>query len=278
MNATTRRRIGAALSAAAITAVGLGLAGAITAGAASVGVPGVATDTHATPAAAMAGTYELYVSYDHGPRFTDEGQLYLNSDSSWSLQNYSDGGTWSTVGQTLGMSDFDTGSPNGAVWGVKVSGTNLGSATSPGKYLVGGGGDRSDLFYAVFTSSDVPAHARSGEPTLAAAVRSHNGSATFPGTYNTFVGGNEYQTVYTSYHTWSLSGGYCDAGTYLNFKVKIGSKITYTDIQADNGCDVDLLWMAKEHGPTKLGTASKPGTIADSPGGVYNHFYAVLAG
>ena len=84
--------------------------------------------------------------------------------------------------------------------------------------------------------------------------------------------------MYTSYNTWSLSGGYCNAGTYLSFKVKIGTKVTYTDIQADNGCDVDHLWMAKEHGATKLGTASKHGIIAEDPGGVYNHFYAVLAG
>ncbi len=278
MNATTRRRIGAALSAAAIMAVGIGLAGTTTAGAAPGDVTGRTTGTRATPAAAIAGTYEIYISISHGPVFTDDGQLYLNADSSWSLSKYGDRGTWATVGKTLGMSDFDNGASSGAVWGVGVSGKNLGSATSPGKYLVGGGGDRSDLFYAVLISSDVPEHAPSGGTTLTAPVRSHSGKATFPGTYNTFVAGTEYQTVYTSEHTWSIPGGYCNAGTYLNFEVKTGSKTTHTDIQADQGCGVDLLWMAKEHGATKLGTASKPGVIADSPGGVYNHFYAVLAG
>ena len=84
--------------------------------------------------------------------------------------------------------------------------------------------------------------------------------------------------MYNSDGTWSMPG-FCNAGSYLSFKVKVGTKVTYTDIQADNGCGVDLLWMAKEHGTTKLGTAAKQGIIADSAdGGVFNNFYAVLAG
>ena len=63
---------------------------------------------------------------------------------------------------------------------------------------------------------------------------------------------------------------------YLSFKVKSGTRTTYTDVQADNGCRVDHLWMAKEHGASKLGTASKPGIIAEAPNGVFGSFYAVL--
>ncbi len=83
--------------------------------------------------------------------------------------------------------------------------------------------------------------------------------------------------MYSSDNSWSMPG-FCNAGTYLSFKVKNGTKTTFTDIQADQGCSVDHLWMAKEHGATKIGTASKQGIIVESAlGGVYNHFYSVLA-
>jgi hypothetical protein len=83
--------------------------------------------------------------------------------------------------------------------------------------------------------------------------------------------------VYNSDNTWS-EPGFCNAGTYLSFKVKSGTKITYTDIQGNEGCAADHLWMAKEHGASKLGTASKPGIIAEAAlGGVYANWYAILA-
>ncbi len=272
MKAKTKYRVGAVLSAGVISAVGLGFAGATTAGASPGDAAAGGTGTHATPAAAMAGTYEIFLNSGSG--FVDSGQLYLNSNSSWSMQDYTDGGTWETVGQTLGMSDFAAGYANDSAWGARVSGTKLGSATKPGEEL---GADVGSLtFYAVFTSSAVPAHARSGRPTLTAAVRPDSGHATFPGTYNTFIGGSEDQTVYNSDNTWSMPG-FCNAGTYLSFKVKTGTKTTFTDIQADQGCSVDHLWMAKEHGARKLGTASKQGIIAEEPDGVFNNFYAVLA-
>ncbi len=275
MKAKTKYRIGAAVSAFAISAVGFGLAGATTAGASSADATGGATGTHATPAAATPGTYELFINAGSG--FEDVGQLYLNSDTSWSLQNYSDGGTWDTVGAALGMSDYNAGYTDDAAWGAKVSGTNLGSASKPGTFLAA---DLAEYtWYAVFTSSGVPAHAQARGPLATASVRPDGGQATFPGTYNTTIGGTSgYQTVYNSDNTWSMPGGYCNAGTYLSFKVKVGTKVTYTDIQADNGCGADHLWMAKEHGTTKLGKSTKQGIIVESGlGGVYNSFYAVLA-
>ena len=165
--------------------------------------------------------------------------------------------------------------PDGAVFGAKVAGANLGSATKPGTF------DAANLsefpWYAVFTTSAVPAHTPSGGPLFAAGARPDSGHATFPGTYNTFIGGTEAQTVYNSDGTWTIPG-FCNSGSYLSFKVKVGTKVTFTDIQADNGCAVDQLWMAKEHGATKLGTASKQGIIANSAdGGAFNNFYATLA-
>ncbi len=272
MRTITKYRIGTALSAAAISAVALGLAGTTASAAAPRDATGGSAGTHVTPAAAMVGTYEIFLNTGSG--FADSGQLFLNSNSSWSLSNYTDGGTWDTVGKTLGMSDFDAGYPDDSAWGAKVSGGDLGSAAKPGEEL---GADVGSLtFYAVFTSADVRAQARSGGPTLTATVAPHVG-ATFPGTYNTFISGNEDQTVYNSDNSWSMPGGFCNAGTYLSFKVKSGTKVTWTDIQADQGCGSDHLWMAKEHGTTKLGTSLKPGIISEEPGGVYNNFYAVLA-
>jgi hypothetical protein len=275
MNGTTKYRIGAALSACAISAAGFGLAGASPAGAAPRDVTAGGASTHGIAAAAATGTYELFINYGSG--FGDYGQLYLNSDTSWSLQTFSDGGSWSTVGQTIGMSDFNAGYTNGAAWGAKTSGMNLGSASKPGKEIAADVG--SFTWYAVFTSPAVPAHAaHSGGPLLTAAVRPQSSSATFPGTYNTVVSGNDFQTVYNSDGTWAAQGGFCNKGTYLSLKVKKGTVITYTDIQGDMGCGVDHLWMAKEHGATKLGTATKPGIISEAPSGVFNNFYAVLAG
>ena len=71
--------------------------GATTAAAVAADVTEGAPGTHATPAAVMAGTYELFLSFGSG--FGGEGQLYLNSDTSWSLQRFSDGGSWATVGR-----------------------------------------------------------------------------------------------------------------------------------------------------------------------------------
>ena len=272
MIATTKSRLGGVLSAAAISVVGLGLAGVTPAGAAPGNAAGGATGSHARPATAMVGTYEIYANYGSG--FVDDGQLYLNSDNSWSFQDFPDGGTWETVGATFGMSDFNGGYTDGAVFGAKVDGANLGSATKPGTFNAANTAEFP--WYAVFTSSAIPAHTSSGGHPFAAAARPDSGHATFPGTYNTFVGGNEAQTVYSSDGTWSIPG-YCNAGSYLSFKVKVGTKVTYTDIQADNGCNVDQLWMAKEHGATKLGTPTKQGIIASAPDGVFNNFYARLA-
>ena len=128
MRTTMNRRIAAGVSAVAVSAVGFGLAGATTAGAAAADAAGAAHGAHAIPAAATPGTYEIFLNVGAG--FFDAGQLYLNSDSSWSLQDYTDGGTWDTVGATLGMSDFNAGYVDDAAWGAKVSGTNLGSAAS----------------------------------------------------------------------------------------------------------------------------------------------------
>jgi hypothetical protein len=279
MNGTTKYRIGAALSACAISAAGFGLAAASPAGAAPRDVTAGGASTHGAPApapeAAATGIYELFINYGSG--FGDEGQLYLNSNTSWSLQDFSDGGSWSTVGQTIGLSDFNAGYTNGAAWGAKTSGTNLGSAKKPGKEIAADLG--SFTWYAVFTSPAVPAHAtHSDGPLLTAAVRAQSSSATFPGTYNTFISGNDYQTVYNSDGTWAAQGGFCNKGSYLSLKVKNGTVTTYTDIQADMGCGVDHLWMAKEHGTTKLGTATKLGIVSEAPSGVFNNFYAVLAG
>jgi hypothetical protein len=273
MKAKTKYRIGAALSAAAVSAMGFGLVGATTAGAAPGNAAGGATGSHARPATAMVGTYEIYANYGSG--FVDDGQFYVNSNNSWSFQNYPDGGTWETVGATFGMSDYNGGYTNDAVFGAKVDGANLGSATKPGTFNAA---DVAEFpWYAVFTSSAIPAHTSSGgHPFAAAAARPDGGHATFPGTYNTFIGGNEDQTVYNSDGTWSMPG-FCNAGSYLSFKVKVGTKVTYTDIQADSGCSADQLWMAKEHGATKLGTATKQGIVAEEPYGVFNYFYSVLA-
>ncbi len=277
MKAKTKYRIAAVLSAAAVSTMGLGLAGATTAGAASAdstaGGTGNGTAAHVRPAAAMVGTYELF--FNSGSGFVDSGQLYLNSDTSWSMQDFTDGGSYWTVGQTLGMSDFNAGYPNGGALGVKVSGSNLGSPAKPGELLAAD--DGSLLFYATFISPTVPAHVvRSSGPALTAAARAAGGHATFPGTYNTFAPAGEVQTVYNSDNTWSQPG-FCNAGTFLSFKVKVGTKITFTDIQADEGCGVDHLWMAKEHGANKLGTASKPGIIAEAPSGKFATWYATLA-
>ena len=81
------------MSAAAVSTMGLGLAGATTAGAAPADVTagGTGTSAHATPAAAKAGTYELF--FNTGSGFEDVGQLFLNSDTSWSMSAFSDGGS-----------------------------------------------------------------------------------------------------------------------------------------------------------------------------------------
>ena len=274
MNANTKHRIGAALSVCAISAVGLGLTGISPAGATGRDIAAAGTGSHVTPDGASTGTYELYANFGAG--FADEGQLYLNSDTSWSLEDFSDGGSWATVGQTIGMSDFAAGYTNGAAWGAKTAGTSLGSANKPGEELAADVG--SLTWYAVFTSPSIPVHAsHSNRPLLTATTGTHNAGATFPGTYNTFVSGLEVPVAYNSDGTWASQGGYCNAGSYLSLKVKNGTKVTYTDIQADMGCGVDHLWMAKEHGATKLGTAAKPGIISEAPGGVFNSFYAVEA-
>lgn len=274
MSTTMKRRIAAGVSAVAISAVGFGLAGATTAGAAPADSTGAAHGAAATPAAATSGTYEIFLNTGSG--FFDAGQLYLNSNSSWSMQDYTDGGTWATVGATLGMSDFSAGYENDAAWGVHVvSGTKLGSVSKPGEELAADVG--SLTFYAVFVSASVPAHVvHAPGATLAAAVRPASGRATLPGTYNTTIGSEEFQTVYNSDNSWSQPG-FCNAGTYLSFKVKNGTKVTWTDIQADQGCSTDHLWMAKEHGATKIGTAAKQGIIVDPGVGVFNNFYEVLA-
>ena len=115
--------------------------------------------------------------------------------------------------------------------GAKVSGPDLGSATKPGEFLAA---DLAEYtFYAVFSSSGVPAaHARSARPLATATATVRPDKATFPGTYDTFISGAEDQTLYNSDNTWSMPGGFCNAGTYLSFKVKNGTKVTWTDIQA----------------------------------------------
>jgi hypothetical protein len=276
VRATTKYRIGAAVSAFAIAAAGFGLAGVTTAGATPADSTGSAPSTHATPAAAaaMTGTYKLY--FNLGSGFVYSGALYLNADTSWSLGNYSDGGSYHTMGQTLGMSDFTAGYTSGGAWGVKVSGKNLGSASKPGTFLAANVADYP--FYAIFLAPTTPSpHARSGGPVATAAARPQSSHATFPGTYDVFGVVPGVETVYNSDNTWS-DPGYCNAGTYLSFKVKSGTKVTYTDIQGDEGCAADHLWMAKEQGASKLGTASKPGIVAEAAlGGVYAHWYATLA-
>jgi hypothetical protein len=275
MRTTMKRRIAAGVSAFAISATGFALAGATTAEAAPADATGATQGTHAIPAAATPGTYEIY--FNTGSGFFDAGQLYLNSNNSWSMSEYLDGGTWETVGATLGMSDYDAGYADDAAAGAKVSGTNLGSASKPGLLLGAGAG--SLTWYAHFISAGVRQGAQSSSRhALTGAVRPAAGHATFPGTYNTVIGGvGGYQTVYNSDKSWSMPG-FCNAGTYISFKVTKGTTVTYTDIQADQGCTNDHLWMAKEHGASKIGTASKQGIIAESSlGGVYNHFYSVLA-
>lgn len=278
MSTSVKRRIAAGVSTVTISMVGFGLAGATTAGATPGDATGAGSGAHAdaTPAAATPGTYEIF--FNNGSGFFDAGQLYLNSNTSWSLSNYADGGTWETVGKTIGMSDYSAAYPDDGAWGAKVNGTNLGSASKPGELLAANYG--SLTWYATFVSGSVPAHAETaGRPALTGSVRPDSGHATFPGTYNTEIASyGEVQTTYNSDNTWSLPG-FCNSGTYLSFKVKVGTTVTWTDIQADQGCSADHLWMAKEHGANKIGTATKQGIIADSSlGGVYNSFYSVLAG
>jgi hypothetical protein len=278
MSATTKRRIAAGLSAAAISAVGFGLAGATAAGAAGANAAGGRTVTHATPAAATPGTYELFINFGTG--FTDEGQLYLNSNASWSSQAFIDGGTWSTVGPTIGMSDFNAGDPHDASWGAKVSATSLGSAASPGFEIAPGTAVPTFHWYATFISASVPAHAAhsASRPVNGTAGRASPAKAIFPGTYNVFVAnGNTAQFFFNSDSTWSTSSGFCNSGSFLSFKVKVGTKIIWTDIQADQGCGVDQLWMAKEVGNTKLGTPTHQGILATAGSGVFNTWYAIFA-
>jgi hypothetical protein len=45
----------------------------------------------------MVGTYELFVNFETG--FVDSGQLFLNADTSWSLGNFIDGGSYHSIGQ-----------------------------------------------------------------------------------------------------------------------------------------------------------------------------------
>jgi hypothetical protein len=277
MWAKTKYRIGAVLSAAAISTMALVVAGATTAGAAPLSAAaGTTTGSHAnaTPSAAMPGTYEVFFNYGSG--WTDEGQLFLNSDTSWSLSNFMDTGTWETVGKTIGMSDDIPGSyPNGAAWAAKVKGTALGSASSPGRENAAGVGGFK--WHAVFLTAGVREHAPSGGPADKAGVRPDAG-ATFPGTYNTFVPSEQFQTVYNSDGTWSQPG-FCDTGTYLSFKLKSGTTTTFTVVMGESGaCGFDELWIAKEHGTTELGTASKPGIAASAGlGGFLSNFYSVLA-
>ena len=204
----------------------------------------------------------------------------VNSDSSWSLSDYADGGTWETVGPTLGMSDYNAGYANDGTWGAKVSGTNLGSPSKPGELLAAADVGSAYLVRSFPFSANVPAHVESRGPALTAAVRPTTGHATFPATYNTFISGNEYQTVYNSDNTWSMPGGFCNAGTYLSFKVKVGTTVTYTDIQADQGCGADHLWMAKEQGATedRHRHEARHSTRSRRSVASTNHFYAVLAG
>jgi hypothetical protein len=274
MIATRKRRIAAGVSAVVISALGFGLAGATAAGAAGTrSAAGSATGTHATPAAATVGTYELYVNSGSG--FVDSGQLYLNSDASWSLQNYTNSGTWETVGPTLGMSDFGAGYTNGAAWAAQVfSSTQIGKPTKPGVLMAGGSG--SDTFYAVYIGAARGPAAQSRHTLAISSVRPNQ--AQFPGTYTATVPAGTATTVYNSDNTWTMGPTFCDVGSYLSWKSKVGTKITYTVVMADEGCGYDILWMAKEHGATKLGTATKPGIIAEPGIGVFNTWYAVFAG
>jgi hypothetical protein len=192
------------------------------------------------------------------------------------MSNYTDGGMFHTAGATLGMSDYNAGYPNDGVLGARVSGTNLGSASKPGELVAAH--YTSLTWYAVFLSSGVPVYTKNGDhAALTAAIRPASGQATFPGTYKTFISGAKDRTVYNSDNTWSMPG-FCDTGTYISFKVKVGTRVTYSDIQAENGCGTDFLWMAKEHGATKIGTATNQGVLVEAGIGVYDDFYAVLAG
>jgi hypothetical protein len=265
MQTTRKFRAAAVLAAVAISTVGLGVAGTATAGAAAPrDVAGHQKRTHLTSAAVTTGTYHVFI--DSGGGFVDGGALYLNTDTSWTMSNYTDGGSWAVVGKTLGLSDFNgAGLPHGAAWAVKVSGTKLGTVKKPG--FANAGAFSSLSFYATFVSSSVAQPASSRRHAfVAGGVR--NAGATFPGTYDTSTPGGEVQTAYNADNTWSMTSG-CNSGSYVSFNKTI--------VMGDQGCVVDHLWMAAEKGATKLGTAKKPGIISEAPVGVFNSWYALLA-
>jgi hypothetical protein len=259
MRSTMKYRTVAALSALAVSVVGMGLAGAPAAGAASKSAAGRPTSGRVV-ASVTAGTYDFF---SNGEAL---GQLYLNSNSSWSMSEFEDSGTWSEVGSTLGMSDIAP-SPLGAAWAAKVSGTKLGSEKKPGEVVTSGHG--SSTWYAVYDPSDGPRQrAKSG---LAPLTLNPHISGTFPGTYTTWTGtgGEDYPTVFNSDSSWSATG-HCNAGSYVSFNKTI--------VMDDEGCGADELWMAAEHGAKKLGTSKKPGVVAStSAGGIYQSWYAVLS-
>ena len=258
MRSTMKYRTLTVLSALAVSVVGVGLAGATTASAAPKSAAGRPASGRVV-ANVAAGTYEFFER-------RRSGQLYLNSNSSWSMSEFEDSGTWSEVGSTLGMSDIAP-SPLGAAWATKVSGTKLGSEKKPGEVVTSGHG--SSTWYAVYDPSDGPRQqAKSG---LAPLTLNPHISGSFPGTYTTWTGtgGEDYPTVFNSDSSWSATG-HCNAGSYVSFNKTI--------VMDDEGCGADELWMATEHGAKKLGTPKKPGVVAStSAGGNFQSWYAVLA-
>jgi hypothetical protein len=259
MRSTMKYRTLIVLSALVVSVVGVGLAGATTASAAPKSAAGRPASGRVV-ANVASGTYNFY---SNGEAL---GQLYLNSNSSWSMSEFEDSGTWSEVGSTLGMSDTAPAGL-GAAWAAKVSGTKLGSEKKPGEVVTSGHG--SSTWYAVYDPSGGPRQqARSALAPFT--LNPRISGSTFPGTYTTWTGtgGEDYPTVFNSDSSWSATG-HCNAGSYVSFNRTI--------VMDDEGCGADELWMATEHGARKLGTSKKPGVVASaSAGGNFQSWYAVL--
>ena len=119
-----------------IAALTLGTTGVSTAGAASnTAAPvtssrlGIGHTAHATNA---AGTYEWFVNG------SDDGQITLAGNNTWTSASFSDNGTWLVSGTTIALSDTQGGPQGGTLMG-KVSKHGLSTAKKPGSYVYSSG-------------------------------------------------------------------------------------------------------------------------------------------
>lgn len=81
-------------------------------------------------APSAVGTYEWFVEG------TDDGQITLNSDGTWSSALHCDAGSWLTQKSTIALSDLTCGGdPTGETFMATVGKHGLSSSKKPGDFL-----------------------------------------------------------------------------------------------------------------------------------------------